>query len=80
MTPGVMEGCNTLKHEAPMFPDRLTQGYRTFVEGRFARERSRYAMLAEAGQRPEIMVVGCVDSRVSPEVIFDAAPRGIQPL
>jgi len=57
-----------------MFPDRLTQGYRTFVEGRFARERSRYAMLAEAGQRPEIMVVGCVDSRVSPEVIFDAAP------
>ena len=31
-------------------------------------------MLAETGQRPEIMVVGCVDSRVSPEVIFDAAP------
>src|SRR3546814_4063808 len=23
---------------------------------------------------PEIMVIGCVDSRVSPEVIFDAAP------
>jgi carbonic anhydrase len=57
-----------------MFPERLTDGYRTFVEGRFARERSRYAMLAEAGQQPEIMVVGCVDSRVSPEVIFDAAP------
>jgi carbonic anhydrase len=31
-------------------------------------------MLAETGQRPEIMVFGCVDSRVSPEVIFDAAP------
>ncbi len=31
-------------------------------------------MLAETGQRPEIMVIGCVDSRVSPEVIFDAAP------
>jgi carbonic anhydrase len=57
-----------------MFPERLAEGYRTFVEGRFARERSRYAMLAEAGQQPEIMVVGCVDSRVSPEVIFDAAP------
>jgi len=57
-----------------MFPDRLAEGYRTFVEGRFARERSRYAMLAEAGQQPEIMIVGCVDSRVSPEVIFDAAP------
>jgi carbonic anhydrase len=57
-----------------MFPERLTDGYRSFVEGRFARERSRYAMLAEKGQRPEIMIVGCVDSRVSPEVIFDAAP------
>jgi carbonic anhydrase len=57
-----------------MFPDRLTQGYRAFRAGRFAAERSRYALLAEAGQRPEIMLVGCVDSRVSPEVIFDAAP------
>ena len=57
-----------------MFPERLTDGYRAFLSGRFAAERSRYEMLAEKGQRPEIMVVGCVDSRVSPEVIFDAAP------
>jgi carbonic anhydrase len=57
-----------------MFPERLTDGYRSFVERRFAAERSRYELLAERGQRPEIMVVGCVDSRVSPEVIFDAAP------
>ena len=57
-----------------MFPERLTQGYRAFLAGRFADERSRYEMLAETGQRPQIMVVGCVDSRVSPEVIFDAAP------
>ena len=57
-----------------MFPERLTRGYRAFLEGRFPGERSRYEMLAETGQRPEIMVVGCIDSRVSPEVIFDAAP------
>ncbi|WP_029002537.1 carbonic anhydrase [Azorhizobium doebereinerae] len=57
-----------------MFPERLTQGYRSFIDGRFAAERSRYEALAQAGQRPEIMVIGCVDSRVSPEVIFDAAP------
>src|SRR5947209_9057741 len=57
-----------------MFPDRLTQGYRSFLDRRFASERSRYAMLAESGQKPEIMVIGCIDSRVSPEVIFDAAP------
>ena len=57
-----------------MFPQRLTDGYRAFLHGRLPGERSRYAMLAEKGQRPEIMVIGCVDSRVSPEVIFDAAP------
>ncbi|WP_341988926.1 carbonic anhydrase [Azorhizobium sp. AG788] len=57
-----------------MFPDRLTEGYRAFIDGRFASERSRYETLAQAGQKPEIMVIGCVDSRVSPEVIFDAAP------
>lgn len=57
-----------------MFPERLKAGYRAFLDGRFADERSRYETLARAGQRPEIMVIGCVDSRVSPEVIFDAAP------
>jgi carbonic anhydrase len=57
-----------------MFPERLTAGYRAFLGGRFADERSRYESLASAGQRPEMMVIGCVDSRVSPEVIFNAAP------
>ena len=59
---------------APNFPQRLLQGYRAFLGGRFAGERSRYETLAHTGQRPEIMVIGCIDSRVSPEVIFDAAP------
>jgi carbonic anhydrase len=57
-----------------MFPERLTAGYRAFLGGRFADERSRYRSLDSTGQRPEIMVIGCVDSRVSPEVIFNAAP------
>lgn len=57
-----------------MFPERLTAGYRAFLGGRFADERSRYELLASAGQRPETMVIGCVDSRVSPEVVFNAAP------
>jgi carbonic anhydrase len=57
-----------------MFPERLTAGYRAFLDGRFAEERARYRLLADTGQQPEIMVIGCVDSRVSPEVIFDAAP------
>lgn len=57
-----------------MFPERLTAGYRAFLGGRFADERSRYENLARTGQQPDTMVIGCVDSRVSPEVIFNAAP------
>lgn len=56
------------------FPERLMSGYRSFLSGRFANERSRYERLAKTGQKPEIMMIGCVDSRVSPEVIFDASP------
>jgi carbonic anhydrase len=44
-----------------MFPERLIEGHRTFLGGRFAGERSRYEQLAQTGQRPQIMVVGCVD-------------------
>ena len=57
-----------------MFPDQLKDGYRNFLSGRFAAERSRYERLADLGQKPQTMIIGCVDSRVSPEVIFDAAP------
>ena len=57
-----------------MFPERLVEGYRAFLGERFPRERSRFAALAVAGQRPEVLVIGCCDSRVSPEVVFDASP------
>src|SRR5215210_6345306 len=57
-----------------MFPDRLLAGYRAFLDERLPRERARFEALAERGQAPEIMVIGCCDSRVSPEVIFDASP------
>ncbi|MGD9867369.1 MAG: carbonic anhydrase, partial [Hyphomicrobiales bacterium] len=30
--------------------------------------------LAERGQRPGVMVIGCCDSRAAPETIFDAGP------
>ncbi|NYT37479.1 carbonic anhydrase [Allopusillimonas soli] len=57
-----------------MFPQRLTNGYVSFLHGRLERERARYEELAEKGQHPEIMVIGCGDSRVAPETIFDAGP------
>jgi carbonic anhydrase len=55
-------------------PERLLQGYRSFRTHRLPTEQSRFRALAETGQAPEIMVIGCCDSRVSPEAIFDAAP------
>jgi carbonic anhydrase len=56
------------------FPQRLIEGYTAFADGRLRSEQDRYRELAELGQNPEIMVIGCCDSRVSPEVIFDARP------
>jgi carbonic anhydrase len=55
-------------------PARLIEGYEAFRSSRLAAEQDRYRELAERGQSPEIMVIGCCDSRVSPEVIFDARP------
>jgi len=56
------------------FPQHLIDGYRTFASQRLPTEQSRYRELSERGQSPEVMVIGCCDSRVSPEVIFDAGP------
>jgi carbonic anhydrase len=56
------------------FPQHLLDGYRTFRSLRLPTEQSRYRELSERGQSPEVMVIGCCDSRVSPEVIFDAGP------
>src|SRR5690242_9486235 len=64
----------TLLEEAMTFPQRLIDGYGTFASGRLQSEQHRYRELAEHGQAPEIMLIGCCDSRVSPEVIFDARP------
>lgn len=56
------------------FPHSLLSGYRSFNSQRLPTEQARYRELSERGQAPEIMVIGCCDSRVSPEVIFDAGP------
>ncbi|HXX06604.1 MAG TPA: carbonic anhydrase [Pseudolabrys sp.] len=56
------------------FPQQLIDGYRAFLIGRLRHEQDRYRRLGESGQSPQIMVIGCCDSRVSPEVIFDAQP------
>jgi carbonic anhydrase len=56
------------------FPARLSEGYKAFFYSRLRHERDRYEKLAAFGQKPEIMIVSCCDSRAAPEIIFDAAP------
>lgn len=59
------------------FPEALVRGYQSFLGQRFPSEQQRFRELAESGQKPRVMLIGCCDSRVSPEVIFDARPGEI---
>jgi carbonic anhydrase len=56
------------------FPDALVRGYEHFLGDRLPQEQERLHELAQIGQTPEVMIIGCCDSRVSPEVIFNARP------
>ncbi len=49
----------------------LVKGYR---DGLSADDRKRLQALAEYGQSPKIMLIACADSRVGPNLIFDAKP------
>jgi len=55
-------------------PERLLEGYRSFMTNRYDSERHHYRALAREGQAPEILMIACCDSRSAPEVIFNAAP------
>ena len=55
-------------------PKNLIEGHRRFLRDRHAPERGRYLQLAELGQSPTAMVVGCCDARVDVSAIFDARP------
>ncbi|MGB7287168.1 MAG: carbonic anhydrase [Salaquimonas sp.] len=56
------------------FPKKLLNGYRDFMSGRYSDERERYSQLAETGQKPEILVIACCDSRAAPETVFNCGP------
>lgn len=54
------------------FPEHLLNGYKNFMQSRFNNEQNLYRELAVDGQKPEVMMISCCDSRAAPEMIFDA--------
>ena len=54
--------------------DRLIKGYRRFRVDGWPDRKRLFEQLAEQGQTPRALVIGCVDSRVDPGMILDAGP------
>ena len=56
------------------FPEHLVDRFQRFKFRHFAPNTDHYQELAEKGQKPDVMMVSCCDSRVDPETIFSAMP------
>ena len=52
---------------------KLISGHRRFRE-KFESDHEVFEKLAEEGQNPKVMWIGCADSRVVPELITGADP------
>lgn len=57
--------------------DEFLAGYRRFRAQGWPEQRKTLESLARDGQRPQALVIACIDSRVDPAMIFDAAPGDI---
>tara|TARA_R110002072_G_scaffold62217_2_gene155964 strand:- start:3591 stop:4226 length:636 start_codon:yes stop_codon:yes gene_type:complete len=55
-------------------PGELADGFRRFRDELYPRHKRTYERLADKGQTPHTLVIGCSDSRVDPAAIFDAGP------
>jgi carbonic anhydrase len=64
--------------DTALSPDftRLLDGYRRFRNGAWEANHDRWQQLRE-GQKPQVMVIACSDSRVDPAQIFDVDPGEI---
>lgn len=54
--------------------DRLIAGFKSFRETYYEEQPDFYRSLVEKGQKPDVMVIACSDSRVNPSIIAKAEP------
>ena len=55
-------------------PRELTDRLRAFRREHFPRFRRQYRALADAGQQPTTLFIGCSDSRLMPQMLLDLRP------
>lgn len=54
--------------------ERLVEGFRHFRATYFEENRTLFETLAQSGQRPKVLMIGCSDSRVDPGLLFGTQP------
>jgi carbonic anhydrase len=54
--------------------DRLILGFKSFKKNYYEDQPDFYRLLVEKGQKPEVMIIACSDSRVNPSIITNAGP------
>jgi carbonic anhydrase len=52
----------------------LMAGWQRFRAGRFRDQRALFERITRDGQRPNVAMVACCDSRVDPAIVFDCDP------
>ena len=57
--------------------ERLLDGFRSFRRTYYLKDPALFQALAQRGQSPKVMVIGCCDARVDPMLITGAGPGEI---
>jgi len=57
--------------------NKLIQGYKAFRKEHFGPGKNLFHHLVRDGQSPEVLVIGCSDSRADPAIITNSAPGDI---
>ena len=56
-----------------IIPSQLYNGYRQFRDSTWREKHAQFESVAKA-QHPDVMIIGCADSRVDPATIFSSGP------